>query len=131
MRPGQTAHEVAKHAGHSQGASVAEICALDLLFHAARKGNSRKLALKVVGFAAPAIGNQALADFVKQHGWHQYMTNYILPGRFDVRYLSYISRTTLGRSLYMQPQLPHQNMEPFLAHSADCMCGMNEPCIAD
>ena len=66
-------------AGHSLGASVAEISALDLL-HSAAQNSEPEPNLKVIGFAAPAIGNQALADFVRQHGWHKHIQNYVLPG---------------------------------------------------
>ena len=66
-------------AGHSLGASVAEISALDLLYSAAQNSEPEPN-LKVIGFAAPAIGNQALADFVRQHGWHKHIQNYVLPG---------------------------------------------------
>ena len=66
-----------KPAGHSLGGAVAQICALDLL-HAAPP--HRPPQLQAIGFAAPAIGNQALAAFVERKGWQQRLTNYLLPG---------------------------------------------------
>ena len=63
--------------GHSLGGGVAELCALDLL-HAAKPG--RLPNIQAIGFASPAIGNQALASFVQQRGWKKFLTSYLLPG---------------------------------------------------
>lgn len=56
---------------------MAEICVLDLL-HGAAPGE--KLDIQAIGFATPAIGNQALADYVQEKGWQSYLTSYLLPG---------------------------------------------------
>lgn len=66
-------------AGHSLGGSVAEICVLDLL-HDCAKGSEPDI--KAIGFATPAIGNQALADLVVKHGWQKHLTSYLLPGKY-------------------------------------------------
>ncbi len=64
--------------GHSLGGSVAEICVLDLL-HGSAKGAEPDI--RAIGFATPAIGNQALADYVVKNGWQGYLTSYLLPGK--------------------------------------------------
>ena len=46
--------------------------------------------VRAIGFATPAIGNQALADFVVRHGWQNYLTSYLLPGMHLYLYLDHI-----------------------------------------
>ena len=71
-------------AGFSLGASVAEICALDLL-HEAHKKREPPPHLQVIGFAAPAIGNAALAEYVEQRQWQSVFKNYVTPGRLTLQ----------------------------------------------
>ena len=33
-----------------------------------------------MGFATPAVGNAALADYAKAKGWDRFITNYLVPG---------------------------------------------------
>ena len=56
---------------------MAELCVLDLL-HSSAQGE--ELDIQAIGFATPAIGNQALADYVHERGWQRYLTSYLLPG---------------------------------------------------
>lgn len=64
--------------GHSLGGAVALLCTLDLLHSLGEEANPN---LACVGFATPAVGNAALADYIKQKGWHHYITNYLVPGQ--------------------------------------------------
>ena len=86
-RQASTEHRYENPAGHSLGGAVAQICALDLL-HAAPL--HRLPQLQAIAFAAPAIGNQALAAFVERRGWQQRLTNYLLPGEILARCPSYM-----------------------------------------
>ena len=66
-------------AGHSLGGAVAKLCTLRLLHQLA----SREAAqghVKCVAFAAPALGNAALAMLVLQQGWSYAFYNLTLPG---------------------------------------------------
>lgn len=33
-----------------------------------------------MGFATPAVGNAALADYARAKGWDSFITNYLVPG---------------------------------------------------
>jgi predicted lipase len=63
--------------GHSLGGAVAKLCTLRLL---------RKLPewpppqLRCICFAAPAVGNSALAKAVEEAGWDSFFKTYALPG---------------------------------------------------
>lgn len=66
-------------AGHSLGGAVAKLCTLRLLHQL----DSREAAhghVKCVAFAAPALGNAALATLVLQQGWSHAFYNLTLPG---------------------------------------------------
>ena len=66
-------------AGHSLGGAVAKLCTLRLLYQL----DSREAAqghVKCVAFAAPALGNAALAALVAQQGWSHAFYNLTLPG---------------------------------------------------
>ncbi|DBA84198.1 TPA: hypothetical protein ACH3X2_006266 [Trebouxia sp. C0005] len=62
--------------GHSLGGAIALLCTLDLLHSLVDEPN---LKLTCVGFATPAVGNAALAEYVKNKGWQKYITNYLVP----------------------------------------------------
>ena len=64
-------------AGHSLGGAIAQLCALDLL-HSLPEKEAAEVAC--VSFAAPAIGNAALAHLVERRGWQAQFSNYLLPG---------------------------------------------------
>ena len=50
---------------------------LDLLYSI---GDEAIPYLSCIGFATPAVGNAALAEFVRQKGWDKLITNYLVPG---------------------------------------------------
>ncbi len=64
-------------AGHSLGAAVASLSALQLLKQLPAQLHS---SVASIGFAGPAFGNAALAAFVEAEGWSERFTNYLLPG---------------------------------------------------
>lgn len=53
------------------------LCTLDLLHGLGDESNPN---VTCVGFATPAVGNAALAEYVKNKGWQKYITNYLVPG---------------------------------------------------
>jgi hypothetical protein len=61
----------------SQGGAVAKLVGLRLLRQAPEWPPP---SLRVVCFATPAVGNNALATLVEEAGWGQYFRTYILPG---------------------------------------------------
>ncbi len=65
-------------AGHSLGGAIALLCTLDLLHSLGDDPNPN---VTCVGFATPAVGNAALAEYVKNKGWQNYITNYLVPGQ--------------------------------------------------
>jgi alpha-beta hydrolase superfamily lysophospholipase len=65
-------------AGHSLGGAIALLCTLDLLHSLGDEPNPN---VTCVGFATPAVGNAALAEYVKNKGWQKYITNYLVPGQ--------------------------------------------------
>lgn len=65
-------------AGHSLGGAVAVLATLRLL-RQLPAGAQPALSCNV--FACPAIGNAALALYVKEHGWEHYFNNLLVPGR--------------------------------------------------
>ncbi|DBA88587.1 TPA: hypothetical protein ACH3X1_004236 [Trebouxia sp. C0004] len=62
--------------GHSLGGAIALLCTLDLLHSL---GDEPNPSVTCVGFATPAVGNAALAEYVKNKGWQKYITNYLVP----------------------------------------------------
>ena len=81
-------------AGHSLGAAVASLAALQLLKQLPHQLHST---VASIGFAGPAFGNAALAAYVEAQGWSECFTNYLLPGdassHFDCRMLSWSMRS--------------------------------------
>lgn len=63
-------------AGHSLGGAVAKLCTLRLLRH----GVPDAARVKCVSFAAPPLGNAALADLIARSGWNGNFYNLTLPG---------------------------------------------------
>jgi hypothetical protein len=61
----------------SQGGAVAKLVGLRLLREAPEWPPP---ALRVVCFATPAVGNNALAGLVEAAGWGEYFKTYVLPG---------------------------------------------------
>lgn len=53
------------------------LCMLDLL---QKLGDEAVPNLSCVGFATPAVGNAALAEYVNHRGWDILFTNYLVPG---------------------------------------------------
>lgn len=74
-------HSFRAHAGHSLGGAVASLAALRLLKQAPEAASN----VSVIGFAAPAVGNAALADHIQKAGWEDSFTNLLLPGAHDFR----------------------------------------------
>ena len=66
------------NAGHSLGGAIALLCTLDLLHSLEDESHP---SVTCVGFATPAVGNAALAEYVKEKGWQKYITNYLVPGQ--------------------------------------------------
>lgn len=64
-------------AGHSLGGAVAVLSALHLL---RQLPEGARPALRCNVFACPAIGNAALAQYVKDKGWEHYFNNLLVPG---------------------------------------------------
>lgn len=64
-------------AGHSLGGAVAVLATLRLLRQLPRDAQP---ALRCNVFACPAIGNAALALYVKEMGWEHYFNNLLVPG---------------------------------------------------
>lgn len=62
--------------GHSLGGAIALLCTLDLLHSLEDESHP---SVTCVGFATPAVGNAALAEYVKENGWQKYITNYLVP----------------------------------------------------
>ncbi|KAF6262739.1 hypothetical protein COO60DRAFT_1699155 [Scenedesmus sp. NREL 46B-D3] len=62
--------------GHSLGGAVAKLVGLQLLREAPEWPPP---ALRVVCFATPAVGNNALAGLVEAAGWGEYFKTYVLP----------------------------------------------------
>jgi hypothetical protein len=62
-----------------QGGAVAKLVGLRLLREAPEWPPP---ALRVVCFATPAVGNNALAGLVETAGWGEYFKTYVLPGVF-------------------------------------------------
>eukprot|EP00891_Asterochloris_glomerata_P007897 jgi/Astpho2/7897/fgenesh1_pg.00118_%23_12_t len=62
--------------GHSLGGAVAQLCALDLL-HSLPDEAPQHVAC--IGFAMPAVGNQALAALVHARGWERHLVNFLVP----------------------------------------------------
>ena len=50
---------------------------LDLLYSLGEEATPH---LSCIGFATPAVGNAALAEFVRHKGWDKLITNYLVPG---------------------------------------------------
>ena len=65
--------------GHSLGGAVAELCTLDLLH--SFLGDSPP-DVNAIGFATPAVGNEALAKYVRRQGWQSRLRTYLLPGSY-------------------------------------------------
>ncbi|PSC69406.1 cytochrome P450, partial [Micractinium conductrix] len=63
-------------AGHSLGGAVATLCALRLLDALPTEAHA---AVSAVAFAAPPVGNAALAEAAAAAGWSRRVTNYLLP----------------------------------------------------
>lgn len=74
-------------AGHSLGGAVAVLCALRLL---RQLPPGAKPALQVHVFACPAIGNAALALYVKERGWEHHFSNMLIPGAPLLSTLTYL-----------------------------------------
>lgn len=66
-------------AGHSLGGAVAKLCTLRLL-HQLDSREAARGHVKCVAFAAPALGNAALATLVLQQDWSHAFYNLTLPG---------------------------------------------------
>ena len=64
-------------AGHSLGGAVAVLCVLRLL---RQLPPDAQPAVHCHVFACPAIGNAALAMYVKERGWERYFSNMLIPG---------------------------------------------------
>ena len=62
---------------HSLGGAVAQLCTLHLLQALPREEHA---SVACISFAAPALGNQALASLAVECGWDQRMRNYLMPG---------------------------------------------------
>lgn len=62
--------------GHSLGGAVALLCMLDLLYSLGEEATPH---LSCIAFATPAVGNAALAEFVRHRGWDKLITNYLVP----------------------------------------------------
>ena len=71
----------AQCAGHSLGAAVASLCALQVLKQLPPEQHHT---VSSIGFASPAFGNAALAAYVEEQGWEQRFTNYLLPGELQI-----------------------------------------------
>ena len=68
-------HMIVDLAGHSLGGAVAQLCALDLLQQACSAAG-----ITCISFAAPVVGNPALAVYTQRRGWDASFINYLLPG---------------------------------------------------
>jgi hypothetical protein len=90
---------------------VAELCALDLL-HAAKPGSLPNI--HAIGFASPAIGNQALSFFVQQRGWKKFLTTYLLPGKFQASILALSLHRNHGHPIYGPAPLVSKHIESHL-----------------
>ena len=64
-------------AGHSLGGAVAVLAMLRLL---RQLPPGAQPALRCNVFACPAIGNAALAAYVREMGWEHYFNNLLVPG---------------------------------------------------
>lgn len=64
---------------------MAQICALDLLKALEGSKEFGRVPLRCICYAAPAIGNAAVTNFVDQKGWHHHFINYLLPGEQSCR----------------------------------------------
>lgn len=69
-------------AGHSLGGAVAQLCALRLL-HDLPPYLVEQGRVKCISFAAPPVGNSALANTVSYKGWSGLFYNLALPGMND------------------------------------------------
>ena len=58
---------------------MAQICMLDLLWALRQRGEPTE-GVACIGYAGPAIGNQALAAGVQHMGWGPHFINYSIPG---------------------------------------------------
>ena len=66
---------------------MAVLCALRLL---RQLPPGAKPALQVHVFACPAIGNAALALYVKERGWEHHFSNMLIPGAPLLSTLTYL-----------------------------------------
>ena len=64
-------------AGHSLGGAVATLSVLRLLKQLPQGATPT---VRCVTFACPAIGNLALAEYVRSVGWEHLFQNYLIPG---------------------------------------------------
>ena len=68
---------VGASAGHSLGGAVATLSVLRLLKQLPQGATPT---VRCVTFACPAIGNLALAEYVRAVGWEHLFQNYLIPG---------------------------------------------------
>ena len=69
--------DIGANAGHSLGGAVATLSVLRLLKQLPQGATPT---VRCVTFACPAIGNLALAEYVRASGWEHLFQNYLIPG---------------------------------------------------
>ena len=73
---------------------MAQLCTLDLLRSLSGPQTPGSV-VSCVTFAAPAVGNAALAELVNKRGWRDNFVNYLLPGGYPVALFHVINNSLL------------------------------------